>query len=134
MEGEMALFIPIIGTIGFFTVIALIVFWSLKVNERKIKFEHEQRMLALDKGVDIPLTPAREKNPFIWPFIWIGIGLAFMIALAVTGESDWPFGLIPFLIGAGMLAARILFKKQKKENENQKELPEVLPVKGESDV
>ena len=131
MEGEIALLIPIVGTIGFFAVTALIVFWVIKASEKKSRFEHDQRMLAIEKGVDIPMAPAKEKNPFIWPFIWIGIGLAMLISFGVIGDEDWPglWGLLPLFIGAGMLAARMLFRKYKKETILNSQSGGLSPVK-----
>ncbi len=128
MTSVIALFIPIIGTVGSLAVVALIVYWGLKSGDRKRQLDHELRMAAIEKGIDIPMVPVRERNPYTWPMIWIGLGLAFIIAMMATGETDWPWGFLPMFIGLAMLIARIVFRKQKKEEETK--LPEITSTGG----
>ena len=117
MEGVIALFIPIVGTVGSFALVALIVFWALKSGDKKRKLEHEQRMFAIEKGVDIPMAPPKEYNPYKWPFILIAIGIGTMIGLFVLGNQSWVWGLVLMLVGGGMLIAHSLFTKQKNQKE-----------------
>lgn len=115
----MALLIPIIGIIvGNATVVAIVWFIVQSINKRK-KLEHEERMLAIEKGAEIPIAPPKEKNPYIWPFVFIGAGLALTIGGIVYTEWIWVLGLILMFIGGGMLAARLLLKKHKAENSSR---------------
>ena len=119
MEAFMALLIPIIGIIvGNATVVAIVWFIVQSINKRK-KLEHEERMLAIEKGAEIPIAPPKEKNPYIWPFVFIGAGLALTIGGIVYTEWIWVLGLILMFIGGGMLAARLLLKKHKAENSSR---------------
>jgi hypothetical protein len=113
MEGVIALLIPIVGIILGNAMVVLVVYFIVQYHGKRKKFEHEERMLAIEKGANIPITPPKEKNVYIWPFIFMGGGLALFIGLLATGE-DWYVGLVFLLIGAGMLAARILVANQKK--------------------
>jgi len=130
MEGiATVFFLPVIATLGTFAMVLLIVYWVLKSGDRKRQLEHELRMAAIEKGVDIPLPPVREKNPYIWPLIWIGLGLAILIGLGIVGD-EWYWGFIPLFVGAAMLIARLIFRKQKKEDGEKKELPEITTTEG----
>ena len=125
MEGLFSTILGIIiGAGGFFALIALIVFWAIKYAEKRRKFEHEERILAIEKGVEIPIAPPKEKNPYTLPFVLIGIGLAIVIGCVFIGHEDWIWGLVALFIGGGMLAARLLLKKQKEVKSDEDTLPE----------
>ncbi len=117
MEGVIALLIPIIGIIIGNAMVVAVVYFIVQYHSKRKKYEHEERMLAIDKGADIPMTPPKEKNPYIWPFVFIGAGIATTIGGIAYQEGVWVFGLVLMLIGAGMLTARLLLAKQKKAKE-----------------
>jgi len=121
MEGMVALFIPIIAIIVGNAMIVLAIYFIVQYFSKRKKYEHEERMLAIEKGADIPMTqmtPPKEKNLYIWPFVFIGSGLALFIGLIAAGD-EWYWGLALLLIGGGMLAARLLVAKQKKAKEEE---------------
>ncbi len=131
MEGIMALAIPIVAIVfSFGACVAIITLLASVLNQRR-KHEHEEIMLAIEKGVDVPFKSRGERNPFVWPFIFIALGLALVIGMTFTGTSEQVFwAFLPMLIGAGMLAAHFLFKKQKKKDEP--EISEIGSAKGEN--
>ena len=131
MEGIMALAIPIVAIVfSFGALVAIITLLVGMLNHRR-KLEHEEIMLAIEKGVDVPLRTKRERNPFGWPFFLIAFGVAFVIGIIFSGTSEYLFWVFqPILIGAGILAAHFLFKKMKKKNEAK--TSEIESTKGEN--
>ncbi len=116
---ELLTLIPIFGIVFGCAVPVLIVWFIVQLILKRSKMAHDERMLAIEKGAEIPIDPPKQKNPFKWPLILIGLGLAMIIAALIEGEYDWGFGLIPMLIGAGMFLAHSLYeKRQDKENAN----------------
>lgn len=86
---------------------------------KRNEMEHQERMLAIEKGVPLPTPPPqaeKSKNPYLWGFILIGFGLAMVIAMIIKGDNDWGWGLIFLLPGIGILAASLLFARQKEKN------------------
>jgi len=79
-------------------------------------------MLAIEKGVDIPLSPSsaprkeRHRNPYLWAFILIGLGIAMMFSDILGGDFDFGAKLIPLMIGLAMLLAHSVFTKYKKKH------------------
>ncbi|MDP8238021.1 MAG: hypothetical protein P9X24_02940 [Candidatus Hatepunaea meridiana] len=140
MLENLAVLIPHVAIIGsfFVTIIAiaataLIVYWIIKTSEKRKTLEHEQRMLAIEKGADIPMLPPKIRNPYAWPFVLMGIGLALIIGGIVYQEGVWVFGLILAMIGGGILSANLLLKKQKKDKEDKEAFTEPTQIeKGET--
>jgi hypothetical protein len=112
----MGITIPIIAIVGGIG-IALAAF---RHQAKRAELEHQERMLAIEKGVPLPpamLPPARRRNPYIFGFILIGIGLAMMFAMQIEGDRDWGWGFMFLLPGLGILLANLLFSRAKaKEN------------------
>lgn len=130
MEGIIALAIPIVAIVFSFSACVVVIYLLVNVFNQRRKHEHEEIMLAIEKGVDVPFKSRGERNPFVWPFIFIALGLALVIGMTFTGTSEYVFwAFLPMFIGAGMLAAHFLFKKQKKKDEP--EISEIESAKGE---
>jgi len=55
----------------------------------------------------------RERNPYTWPFVLIGIGLAMLIGMVAEGEGDWGWAFLPMLVGCGMLISRRHYLRQR---------------------
>ena len=133
MEGIMALAIPIVAIVFSFGSFVAIIYLVVTSIYHRRKLEHEEIMLAIEKGVDVPFKSRGERNPFTWSFFFIAFGLALVIGMFFTGTSEWVFwAFLPILIGAGMLAAHFLFKKQKKKDET--EISEIESAKGENNA
>ncbi len=115
----MGIMIPIIAVVGGVG-IALAAF---RHQAKRAELEHQERMLAIEKGVPLPptmLPPARRRNPYVFGFILIGFGLAMMIAMQIEGDHDWGWGLMFLLPGLGILLANILANRARpKENSAQ---------------
>src|SRR6478672_369560 len=88
----------------------------LKYRKRKEMFVlfHQQRMAALDKGIDLPDIPdaffaddATVRSPrrdLLRGLVWFLVGGAAMAALYIHGETkECFFGLIPLAIGVAYL-------------------------------
>lgn len=137
-EVGMALLIPIIGVL--IPVVALVLglilaLSAIKHAEKKRQLEHEERMLALEKGVSLPeavLPPPRQRNPYLWGFILTALGLALCIGFIVEGDNLYIiWGGIFFLVGCAVLLANLLYKKDKKSNGGKSgKLEDVQPQTG----
>ena len=112
----------IILGLAFFASVVTIVYFSIQSGLKQKKFLHDQRMLAIEKGVSIPMEPPQNngkkkvKNPYIWPFVFLGAGLAWSLGSMFAGDFEFIWALILLFIGGGWLAAIVMFKnKSEKE-------------------
>lgn len=109
-----AVFIPIMAVLGgvFIAVTAVI------MNGRRKELEHRERIIAMEKGLPVPgpaLTPERPKfsSRRANGLVMVGIGLALTIAMwTVDGSEAGVWGLIPLFIGAGLLIAGSMDKRE----------------------
>ena len=90
---------------------------AIVVNYRKRKemfaLYHQERMAAIEKGIELPPLPTEffaEDGKVLSPharllsgLVWLGIGLALMIALYVKQSDAALFSLIPIAIGLAYL-------------------------------
>ena len=112
-----AVMIPIVAILGTFAIVIV----AIVVEGRKKDLAHKERLFALEKGLPLPEPPEKKERPVYatrraWGLVWLGLGLALTIALAVNPDaaevSAWAWGLIPTFIGAGLLIAAVLDKKE----------------------
>jgi len=105
------IFIPITLFFVGFGIAAIAMFSKMKKNQA----DHDERMLAIEKGAPLPEQPIerpKPKNPYIWGFVLIAFGLTMVLAMFMEGESDWGWGFIFFAIGIAILAANLLHRKE----------------------
>lgn len=114
---HIAVMIPIVAILGTFAVVVV----AIVVEGRKKDLVHKERLFALEKGLPVPEPPEKEEKPVYaarraWGLVWLGLGLALTIALAANPDAAevnaWGWGLIPTFIGAGLLIAGHLDKKE----------------------
>lgn len=94
---------------------------AIVVDGRKKDLAHKERLFALEKGLPLPEPPEKQEKPVYatrraWGLMWFGLGLALTIALAANPDAAdvnaWGWGLIPTFIGAGLMIAGHLDKKE----------------------
>ncbi len=125
----LALMIPIVAIVLGIGIAMLTVYLQYRRRKETFALYHQERMAALEKGVELPPLPdylltednrlPRAYNPrrhllkgLIWLFIGIGLGLA------LWATADWEpalFSLI--LVGIGLAHLIYYFVEGKKEAE-----------------
>ena len=112
--------IPIVFLLG----AALVISIAIVMAGKKKDLDHRERLVALEKGLPLPEPPEREMKPVhavrrAWGLVWTGIGLGVTIGLATNPDAAevhaWAWGLIPLFMGAGLLIASVLDKKEFEE-------------------
>lgn len=116
-----AVSIPVIAIMGG---IALAIV-AVIMGGRKKELEHKERILAMEKGLELPPAKVIEKAPKYSGtrtagFVLLFLGLTLWFAISVAeGFRDGVWGLLPAAIGAGMLVGAHLektdYEKRKRE-------------------
>lgn len=116
--------IPVIAVIGG----VLIAITGIIVGGRKKDLEHKERLVAMEKGLPLPEPERDEPKPVhsgrrATGLVMFGIGLAVTIALWATPDAReaWGWGLVPLLIGVGLIIAAILDKKEYDARQQRRE-------------
>jgi hypothetical protein len=111
--GTIAILIPIIAVLGGMTIAVI----AIIMNSRQEELKHKERLLAMEKGIELPEAPKEEKRPAYlslraWGFIVTFVGIAILISSVVAngiGKGIW--GLVPTAVGIGFLLAAALEKR-----------------------
>lgn len=108
-----SIFIPILAVIGTFAMIIVVIIMSNREKELK----HKERLLAMEKGMEIPEEPVKQKRPAYltlraWGLVLLSLGVVLFFALWVqVGFQYSIWGLMPAALGAGLMIAAIKERK-----------------------
>jgi hypothetical protein len=125
---HLGLLIPILFVCG--SIVVAIV--AIIVQGRNKDLEHRERLIAMEKGIPLPeppaacIKPAKPQRPIhslrrSWGLVFVGIGIAlFTILASLAGLKYGAWGMLPLLIGAGLITGAVLDKKEFEEREKFK--------------
>ncbi len=108
-----AITIPLLSIFGG-VAIAIV---AIIMGGRKKELMHKERVLAMERGIEIPTAPVPEKRLTYLHnrsagLVMTLLGLALTIALwAVAGKNGGVWGLIPLAIGVGLLVSSALERR-----------------------
>lgn len=95
-----------------------IVITAIIVNGNQKELKHRERIIALEKGLELPREEKRKKRPRYlvmraWGFVIFLTSIGLIVALlGVHGMSGGLWGLMPLGLGAGLLIAAYLEQKE----------------------
>jgi hypothetical protein len=123
---HLSLLIPIISVIMGIGIGMLAIYLSYRKRKELYQHYHQERMAALEKGVDCPpwpdrlvadeATPPSPRRHLLKGLVWLFIGLGGMVAVYVAIDHEQAlFGLIP--AGIGLAHLIYYFVEGKKEAE-----------------
>lgn len=119
----LAVFIPLGAMMGG-VIIAIL---AVLAAGRKKELEHKERLVAMEKGVELPqpvkpeVRPAYKSNRTAG-FVMTLLGIALTIAIwAVAGVEGGVWGLVPLAIGIGLLIAASIEKKEAEAEQSREE-------------
>jgi hypothetical protein len=105
--GLISIFIPILAVIGIFAMIIVVIIMSNREKELK----HKERLLAMEKGMELPEEPIKQKRPAYlslraWGLVLFSLGAVLFFALWVqVGFKYSIWGLMPAGLGVGLMIA-----------------------------
>jgi ABC-type phosphate transport system permease subunit len=119
--------VPLSGAIGgialsafFFLSIAAVIIVAITTRFKINALKHEERMLAIEKGQDLPAEYAKPRDRAMdalrggLALTFLGIGVAIALGV-VAGVEQAVWGGIPFFLGVGLLLYVPLYRKFRKD-------------------
>lgn len=139
IEPVVALFIPIIAIIFGVGIGMLALYLGYRKRKELFVLYHQERMAALEKGVDLPPLPdalfseeARPSDPrrhLLKGLVWLFTGIGLGVALWATTELGFAlFGLIPIGIGLAHLIYYFVEGKSQAAAMDQRAIPPARPA------
>ena len=111
MEHILPLLIPIIAIVMAFGLPMLFLFLHYRQRKEIYTLYHQQRMAAIEKGIELPPMPAgflegppRRRRDLLKGLVWLFVGVAMTVAVYQSGKhKESFFGLVPTGIGLAYL-------------------------------
>lgn len=91
-----------------------------KERQRRMEIVHQERLVAMDKGMPLPelpgepvKPPADPRNMLVHGIAWVSMGLGGILALRLTamqvnGTALWPLPLPLLFLGVGLVLFYVL--------------------------
>ena len=107
--------IPIIGILcGIGGPVVILVFVVIYLYKKR-QVQSREIMAAIEKGIEVPFPPPKERNYLNLGLIWTFVGVAFTLALwfsaGVMEAAAW--GFLPIALGLAFLLIGYLEKRKK---------------------
>ena len=108
-----AVTIPIVFIVG----ALIVVITAMLLDSNRKERDHKEKMLAMEKGIELPEAPVKMSPPRYlamraWGIVFTLIGLALLIGItAEEGIRHGVWGLMPASIGVALLISAYLEKK-----------------------
>ena len=110
-EGMMALTIAMVSVIGSFLVVLAIVITAIRARSRRNEMLHQERMLAIEKGLPIPpdyLERMPRRRPYWRGLVFTGVGVGLMTfgVINAAEDGDWDLfgiGVVFLCVGIAMI-------------------------------
>lgn len=110
-----ATLIPIVAMLSTFGATAVILVFLIVYNYKKRQIQSREIVAAIEKGIEIPFPPPKQRNYLNLGLVWTFVGVAFTLALwfsaRVMEAAAW--GFLPIAAGIAFLLIGYLENKKK---------------------
>ena len=102
--------IGLVTVSGILLLILIVVIMDNRTRRMRVKLLHEERMLALEKGLPVPMDYQdglfkNKRRPYVRGLVFLGIGLAMLMWSGVaSGDEDLTgMAMVPTFIGIALI-------------------------------
>ncbi|MCB9366892.1 MAG: hypothetical protein H6506_05130 [Calditrichaeota bacterium] len=95
---------------GILLLVLIVVIMDNRTRRMRVKLLHEERMLALDKGLPVPMDyqdgVRQKRRPYVRGLVFLGIGIALLAwsGMAAGDEDLAGMAMVPTMIGLALIA------------------------------
>jgi hypothetical protein len=105
----LGLLIGLLAVFGTLLLILIVVIMDNKSRRIRTQLLHDERMLALEKGLPVPHELGdfgRKRRPYVRGLVFLAVGAGLMVFGGITNDNEVVgFGSIPALIGIALILA-----------------------------
>jgi hypothetical protein len=118
IESVIGALIGLTMVVGLLLLLLIVVIMQNRSSRIRVKLLHEERMLALEKGLPVPMDytdNAPKRRPYIRGLVFTAIGLGLIAWSAMMGEEQdlGGMGMIPLFIGIALLIGDYINERKK---------------------
>jgi hypothetical protein len=123
----MGVFTGLIFVVGSLVVILLIVMAQIRYRRRRAEMLHQERMMALEKGITLPmdsLDVPRKRRPYFRGLVFSAVGLGIVVMGSLGADTDLiGIGSIFLLVGIALLVGDWITARQAIKKSDMSSLP-----------
>jgi hypothetical protein len=102
---------------GLLLLVLIVVIMDNRNKRMRVKLLHEERMLALEKGLPVPMDyhdgVSKKRRPYVRGLVFFGIGIAMLAWYGMSRDSDLGgMAMVPTMIGLALIAGDWLNEKR----------------------
>jgi hypothetical protein len=109
--GELVAIVAILASLGLpFGIVLTYIVLNYRKRRRLMELHHAERLAAIERGMELPPLsmellegPRRRRTSLLPGLVWFFVGIAVMVAMRATGESEGMIGLVPAGVGLAYL-------------------------------
>ncbi len=110
LSDVMGALIGLVTVSGLLLLILIVVIMDNRTRRMRVKYLHEERMVALEKGLPVPMDykdgMARKRRPYVRGLVFLGIGVAMLFWYGMSADGDTDLGgmaMVPTFVGLALI-------------------------------
>ena len=110
LSDVMGALIGLVTVSGLLLLVLIVVIMDNRTRRMRVKLLHEERMMALEKGLPVPMDYqdgiSRKRRPYVRGLVFLGIGVAmlFWYGMAADGDNDLGgMAMVPTFVGLALI-------------------------------
>lgn len=109
LSDVMGALIGLVTVSGLLLLVLIVVIMDNRTRRMRVKLLHEERMVALEKGLPVPMDyqdgMSRKRRPYVRGLVFLGIGVAMLLWSGwASDDADLAgMGMVPTMIGIALI-------------------------------
>ncbi len=108
LDDVLGALIGLVVVSGLLLLILIVVIMDNRTRRMRVKLLHEERMLALEKGLPVPMDYqdgiSKRRRPYVRGLVFLGIGVAMLAWYGMSNDSDLGgIAMVPTMIGLALI-------------------------------
>ncbi len=109
LSDVMGALIGLVTVSGLLLLVLIVVIMDNRTRRMRVKLLHEERMVALEKGLPVPMDyqdgMTRKRRPYVRGLVFLGIGVAMLLWSGwASDDADLAgMGMVPTMIGIALI-------------------------------
>lgn len=93
---------------GLLILVLIVVIMDNRTRRMRVKFLHDERMLALEKGLPVPMDyqdgSVKKRRPYVRGLVFFSIGLAMLAWYGMSADGDLGgMAMVPLMVGLALI-------------------------------
>jgi len=104
---------------GLLVLVLIVVIMDNRTRRMRVKFLHDERMMALEKGLPVPMDYqdgiAKKRRPYVRGLVFLSVGVAMFFWFLISNGEDSDLGgmaMVPLMVGLALIVGDWINEKK----------------------